>query len=317
MKFKKILIIGFDENSLAKEYWQRIDKLTNKKVFLPTESKELQKHLSNTDCLLVSLGVKVDKKMIDQAPNLKYIGVLATGYGKIDVSYAAKKGIMVCNIPGYSTEGVAEFAFAVILEHIREIERGKKQAREGNYSESTFFGVYEIKDKIFGVIGLGRIGSRIAEIAHDGFGAKVRYWSRTRKKELEKKGMKYQELNSLLKECDFLSLNLAYNKETESFLNSQRIKLIKPGAVVINLAPMELVDIKALEQRLKVGEITFILDHSDELSPTDAQRLSKYKNCILYPPIAYTTKEATATKQEIFVSNLENFLKGKSTNKVN
>jgi len=317
MKFKKVLAIGFNENTLVKEYWQRIDKLTEKKIFLPTEDKDLQKHLSNTDCLLVSLGVKVDKNIINQAPNLKYIGVLGTGYGKIDVSYAAKKGIVVCNIPGYSTEGVAEFAFAVILEQIREIEKGKKQARGGNYSESSFFEVYEIKDKIFGIIGLGQIGSRIAEIVHDGFKAETRYWSRTRKKTLEKKGIKYQGINSLLKECDFLSLNLACNKETENFLNSQRIKLIKPGAVVINLAPMELVDIKALEQRLKVGDITFILDHSDELSPVNAKRLSKYKNCILYPPIAYTTKEATAAKQETFVSNLENFVKEKTTNKVN
>ncbi len=317
MKFKKILILGIGQDSLTKETWKKIDRLTEKKVLLPADSKEVSKHLPTTDCLLVSLGVTVDKGMIDRASNLKYIGALSTGYGRIDDAYAAKKGIVVCNIPGYSTEAVAEFAFAIILEHIREIERGKKQAREGNYSESTFFEVYEIKSKIFGVIGLGQIGSRIAEIAHDGFGADTRYWSRTRKKEFERKGIKCQKIEVLIKESDFLSLNLAYNKETEHFLNSERIKLIKPGAVVINLAPMELVDVDALEERLKVGDITFILDHSDELSPADAKRLSKYKNCIIYPPIAYTTKEATAAKQEIFVQNIESFLKGKTINRVN
>lgn len=317
MKFKKILIIGIGKESLTKEAWARIDKLTQEKILLPADSIDIPKHLPTTDCLLVSLGITIEKGMIDRAPNLKYIGAFSTGYGRIDGAYAAKKGIVVCNIPGYSTEAVSEFAFAIILEHLRELERGKNQARKGDYSEATFFNVYEIKNKVFGIIGLGRIGSRIAEIAHDGFGADTRYWSRTRKKDLGKKGIKYQKVESLIKECDFLSLNLAYNKETEHFLNSKRIKLIKPGAVVINLAPMELVDIDALEKRLKTGNITFILDHSDELSPTDAERLSKYKNCIIYPPIAYTTKEATAAKQKIFVQNIENFLKGKPINKVN
>jgi len=317
MKFKKILIIGIGKDSLTKETWGKIDRLTEKKVLLPADSKDIQKHLPTTDCLLVSFGITVDKEIIDRAPNLKYIGALSTGYGRIDDAYAAKKGIVVCNIPGYSTEAVAEFAFAIILEHIRELERGKGQARKGDYSEATFFGVSEIRGKKFGVIGLGQIGGRIAEIAHDGFEADTRYWSRTRKKKYEKKGIKYQKVEVLIKESDFLSLNLAYNKETEHFLNSERVKLIKPGAVVINLAPMELVDIKALEKRLKKGDITFILDHSDELSPANSRRLSKYKNCIIYPPIAYTTREATVAKQEIFFQNLENFLKGKPTNKVN
>ena len=93
--------------------------------------------------------------------------------------------------------------------------------------------------------------------------------------------------------------------------------MIKPGVTVINTAPMELVDIPALEKRLKKDDITFILDHSDELDPAVTKRLLKFDNCILYPPVAYTTKEATKLKQDIFVSNLENFLNGKPTNKVN
>jgi glycerate dehydrogenase len=317
MKFKKILIIGIEKKSLTSEIWARIEKLTETKVLLPADSKDIPKHLPTTDCLLVTLSTVVDKKVIDSAPNLKYIGVLATGYGRIDDAYAAKKEIVVCNIPGYSTEGVAEFAFAIILEHLRELERGKKQARGGDYSEATFFNVSEIKDKVFGVIGLGQIGGRIAEIAHDGFGADTRYWSRTRKKKFERNGIKYQTVENLIKNADFLSLNLALNKETEGFLNKKRIGLIKSGAVVINLAPMDLVDINALIKRLKEGDITFILDHSDELSSVNAKRLSKIKNCIMYLPIAYTTREATVAKQGIFVGNLESYLSGKPINKVN
>lgn len=316
MKFKKILMLDFAENTLEPWYWKRIDALCEKKILLPRDSPEISKHLADTDCMLVNFLPAVNKKLIDSTPNLKYIGILATGYGRIDTAYAAAKGIPVCNIPGYATEAVAEFAFAAILGHIRDLERGKKQAGEGNYSESTFFHVYEIKDKKFGIIGLGNIGTRIAEIAL-GFGAKVQYWSKDRKKDYEARGVKYQGLANLIKECDFISFNLALNKETEKIINKELIQSIKPGAVVINLAPMELLDSDALKERLRKNDIIFIMDHTDELRPGNAKQLSKFKNSIMYPPIAYTTKEATVCKQEKFVGNLENFLKGRPSNKVN
>ena len=315
-RFKKILFLGYNQEDLPQESWHRIDSMSREKVLLPKDSPEISKHLANSDCLLLKLGAGADKRMIDNAPDLKYIGMFGTGYGRIDAAYAASRRIAVCNISGYSREGVAEFAFAVILEHIREVERAKAQARGGNYSEATFQGT-EIKNKTFGVIGLGNIESRIAEIAKHGFGANVQYWNITRREDYEKQGIQYQELNILVRQVDFLSLNLAYVPETKEFLSKARIQLIKPGAVVVNLSPMELVDIDALEKRLQIGDITFILDHSDELTQKQAKQLSQYKNCILYPPVAYTTKEATLMKQKIFVDNLENFLKGSPTNKVN
>lgn len=315
-KFKKILLLDFKEETLEPKFWERIDALCEEKVLLPRDSPEIQDHLTNSDCILVNFLPTVDKERIDKMPNLRYIGTLATGFGRIDADHAATKGIPVCNIPGYSTESVAEFTFATILEHLRELERGKKQAREGNYSEASFTAT-EIKGKPFGVIGLGNIGHRVAEIAFKGFQADLRYWNRTRKQECENKGFKYQELKSLIEECEFISINIALTKETEKLLDESLIKAIKPGALIVNTAPMDVLDMDALVQRLSLGDITFILDHSDELSEDDAKRLSQYKNCIIYPPIAYVSKEATANKQEIFVSNLENFLKESPTNKVN
>lgn len=315
MKFKKILLVGVDESKLEPAFWKRIDAIAEKKVFVPKESPEIKKQLADADCVLLSLGSKFDKQDIDAAPKLKYVGMLGTGYGRIDTAYAKTKGIVVTNIPGYSTEGVAEFVFAILLEHLRDLEKGKAQARAGDYSEFGF-NKTEIKGKVFGILGLGRIGSRVAEIAL-GFGADIRYWSRNQKKELEKKGIKYENADTLVPKCDFLSLHFALAKETEKFLNAPRIEKLKSGAVVINTAPMELVDIPALEKRLVKGDITFILDHSDEMSAEDLKKLSKHKNCIIYPPGAYLTKEASQLKQEIFVSNIEKFLKGTPTNKVN
>lgn len=315
MKFKKTLTVGIDRSKLDEDYWKMVNSLTEKIVALPKGSPDINTEIIDADCLLVAFGVTVDKETIGKAPNLKYIGVLAVAFGKIDTNYAKSKNITVCNCAGYSTEAVAEFVLSAILEHIRQLEEGKRRGRNGNYSEAGISAT-EIKNKIFGVIGLGSIGSRVAEIAL-GFGADVRYWSRNRKEEAEKRGVKYTDADDLIGNADFLSLNLAQTKDTEKFLNKERIEKIKKGAVVVNTAPMELVDIDALSERLAKGDITFILDHSDEMTEADLKKLSKHGNCIIYPPIAYVTKEARMAKQEIFVGNIENFLNGSPTNKVN
>src|SRR3989338_3686855 len=315
MKFKKILTIGINEANLGSEHMKKLNLFAEQIVSLPKSSPEVKKHLADTDCLLVCFGLDVTKADIDDSPKLEYIGVLATAYGKIDYKYAKKKGIVVCNIPDYSTESVAEFTIAVILEHIRKLGEGKSKVREGDCSGDGFYAT-EIKNKKFGVLGLGNIGGRVAELAL-GFNADVRYWSRNRKPKFESKGIKYQDSDHLIRECDFLSINLAQTSDTKNFLNEKKINSLKKGAIVVNTAPMELVNIKALEKRLQSGEITFILDHSDEMKSEDVKTLAKYKNCIIYPPIAYVSKEAAIAKKEIFVKNIENFLKGSFVNVAN
>ncbi len=140
MQFKKILTIGIGETSLNAEYWKKIDSLTKNRILLAKDNPEIKAQLKDTDCLLVNPFVfKVEKDHIDAAPKLKYIGVLSTAFGKVDYEYAAAKNIAVCNIPGYSTEAVAELAFGAILEHIRDLERAKTQARGGGLFGNNFF----------------------------------------------------------------------------------------------------------------------------------------------------------------------------------
>jgi lactate dehydrogenase-like 2-hydroxyacid dehydrogenase len=326
MEFRKILMIGYAESDLDPEHWKRIDKICHEKVLLPRESPDIPDQLPSIDCLLLKLGMAADQKTIDSAPLLKYIGMFGTGVGNIDTEYSAKKGITVCNLY-YATEAVAELSFALLLENMREIGRAKAQGENArasanpaakDFSEASYQGS-ELKGKAFGVVGLGRIGGRIAEIAKEGFSADVRYWSRNRKPDYESRGIRYQSIESLLKECDIVSLNLAHVAgQTTHFLDTQRISIVKNGSIVINLSPMELVDIHALTTRLASEDhaLTFILDHSDELSGEEIATLARYENCIMYPPIAYTTKEASVIKKNIFIENLENFLKGKPSNKV-
>ncbi len=310
MKFKKILTIGIGTR-LDSEYWGKLDAVADKRVDLAKDNSDVSKELADADCLLVAFGVSVTKAMIDVAPTLKYIGVLATAYGKIDTTYAKGKNIPVCNLAGYSTEAVAEFSIAVILENIRQLEEGKRRGRAGNYSEAGLT-AREIKGSVFGVIGLGRIGNRVAEIAQ-GFGAEVRYWSRNKKNV----PFTYQDADALIAEADFLSFHLAQTPETKNFLNAKRIQSMKGGAVVLSTVPMEPVDTDALVKRLAVGDITFIFDHSDETPKEIMVQLTQFKNCIIYPPMAYITDEAKAEKQKIFLANIESFLNGSPTNQVN
>lgn len=305
MKFHKILVTGFDKSALDEAVWKKINATSDSIVFEPQ---------ADVDCLLSKFN-KVDKAMIDSLPKLKYIGVLATGYGTVDVEYAKTKKIVVCNIPGYATESVAEYVFGLILEHLRQLEKAKVIGRNGDYSGDGFSAT-EIKGKQFGIIGMGRIGTRVAQLASS-FGANVVYWSRERKKDVEAIGVVYKPIDKFISTCDFLSLHVNKTKDTEGILNRDRILALKKGTIVINVSPMELVDLTALEERLQKGDVTFIFDHPDEMDVKDVQKLAKYPSCAVYPPIGFVTKEARVVKQEIFVANLENFLKGEPQNKVN
>lgn len=305
MKFHKILITGFSHENLDEKVWNQIKGFCDSLVFEPA---------ADVDGLLCRFN-KVDKQLIDQFPQLKYIGVLATGYGTVDTEYAKSKNIVVSNIPGYCTQSVGEYVFAIILEHLRQLEKAKQVARFGDYSGDGF-SASEIADKKLGVIGLGRIGRKVAEIGAFGFSAKVSYWSRNRKPEVEQKGISYKEIDALVVESDFLSLHLNKTQETEKILNKRLFNLIKPGAVLINVSPMELIELDALEARLKQGNLTFIFDHPDEMEKKEVGRLVQYPNCIVYPPIGFITKEARIQKQMIFISNLENYLNGSPTNLV-
>src|SRR3989344_1837916 len=203
MKFKKLVAYNIDrKNMLDAKSWKQIDGMTDKIVFLPNESPILKQELKDADGLLINFGTFFTKEHIDMAPHLKYIGVLATAYGKIDDKYAKQKKIIVSNLKGYSTESVAEFIIAVILEYARGLEEGKRRGRKGNYSEMGI-SAFELKDKVFGVVGLGAIGTRTAELAL-GFSANVRYYSRNIKKGQEKKGIKYEPLDKLLTTADIL-----------------------------------------------------------------------------------------------------------------
>jgi D-3-phosphoglycerate dehydrogenase len=311
-----MVFLNYRGPELWTQYWHRIDRLTTNKILISKNDTNLQSELKNADALLLKpVGDKINKAFIDMVPKLRFIGMLGTGTGGIDLAYCNSKKIVVTNISDYATEGVVEITFGWIFDQIREIEREKNEARKGDYSGSTFGGV-EIKGKNFGVIGLGNIGHRTAEIAK-AFGANVRYWSRNRRESEEKiLDIKYMDVNSLIQTSDFITLNISSTPETRDFLDGERINLIKKGAILINPSPMELINFDALVKRLNKNDMTFIFDHSDEVEPKQLNILKNFSNCIVHLPIGFTTEEAMATKQESFAKNIESFLRGSPKNVV-
>ena len=314
--FKKILLWNYTEDDFEEQYWNRIDKVCDQKVLLSLDGSDVEQHLPDADCILVKLGMAVDSQIMDRAPNLRYVGMFGTGYGRIDTAYASSKDITVCNVTGYSTQSVSEFGVGALLEQFREIERAKERGRTGPYTFATFMGS-ELGSKVVGIVGLGTIGARFAQMLSKGFGCDVRYWSRTRKQKEEEDGIRYQEIEPLLREADIVSLHLSANPDTIGFMSESRINMLKPGAILLNLSPTELVDQTGVENRLAQGDITFIFDHPNELSSEQAEKLSKYGQCIMYPPIANITGPASTDRQNGFVSSLENYIGGSPTNKVN
>lgn len=308
--FKKAVVINIADSHFDKKYLKQLDGLIEKKVIISRDDPKLFDELKDCDVLLIGFQVPVGKEVFDAAPNLKLINILATAYGTVDLQIAARRNISVCNLAGYSTESVAEFTIAALLHEMRNLREGLQRAESGNYD---FAGIKarELKNSRFGVIGLGNIGNRVAELAA-GFGAQVSYWSRTKKNT----PFLYQDLGGVLGTCSYISVNVAETDDTKGLLNNSNLGLIRPDSILISTVPPPVIDIDALADRLNDGDITFISDHPDEMSEQDLGKIKNFSNCVLYPPIAFLSDEARIAKQEIFISNLKQFLNGKPQNLV-
>ena len=312
MSFKKAVLINIADSHFDQQYWDKIDELVETKVSLERDDPHLLDKLKDVDVLLLGFGVPIEKELIAAAPNLKLINILATAYGKVDVNAAAARSIPVCNLGGYSTEAVSEFTIAAILQEIRDLAEGLRRADAGNY-DFTGIKARELKNSNFGVVGLGNIGNRVAEIA-SGFGANVSYWSRNKKNA----PFTYQEnLDDLLANNDIISINVAETEDTTKLFNAENVPLIPSGAVLISTVPTSVIDTDALAARLAKNDITFIFDHPDTMPPEELAKIKDFENVVRYPAIAFITNEARIAKQEIFIGNMVGFLDGDVQNKVN
>lgn len=299
--------------------WEAMGSLGDLQVYDRTSPSELLERAEGAEVLITNKTLISDKDM-DALPELKYIGVLATGYNVVDVEVAKKKGIVVTNIPAYSTRSVAQMVFAHILNITQRVEHYACLNRQGKWSDNADFSYWdteliELDGKWMGIVGFGNIGQATARIAL-AFGMKVAVYTSKPQSDLPE-GIIKMDLDQLFSTCDVVSLHCPLTPSTKEMVNAKRLNLMKPNAILINTGRGPLVNEQDLADALNEGRI--MAAGIDVLSIEPAVRsnpLLSARNCFITPHIAWATKEARTRLMQIAVSNLKEFLNGNVVNNV-
>ena len=299
--------------------WEDMGSLGDLQVYDRTSPSELLERAEGAEVLITNKTLISDKDM-DALPDLKYIGVLATGYNVVDVEAAKKKGIVVTNIPAYSTHSVAQMVFAHILNITQRVEHYACLNRQGKWSDSADFSYWdteliELDGKWMGIVGFGNIGQATARIAL-AFGMKVAVFTSKPQSDLPE-GVIKMDLDQLFSTCDVVSLHCPLTPSTKEMVNAKRLNLMKPNAILINTGRGPLVNEQDLANALNEGRIMAAGIDVLSIEPADPSNpLVSARNCFITPHIAWATKEARTRLMQIAVSNLKEFLNGNVVNNV-
>lgn len=299
--------------------WEDMGSLGDLQVYDRTSPSELLERAEGAEVLITNKTLISDKDM-DALPELKYIGVLATGYNVVDVEAAKKKGIVVTNIPAYSTRSVAQMVFAHILNITQRVEHYACLNRQGKWSDSADFSYWdteliELDGKWMGIVGFGNIGQATARIAL-AFGMKVAVFTSKPQSDLPE-GIIKMDLDQLFSTCDVVSLHCPLTPSTKEMVNAKRLNLMKPNAILINTGRGPLVNEQDLADALNEGRIMAAGIDVLSIEPADPSNpLLSARNCFITPHIAWATKEARTRLMQIAVSNLKEFLNGNVVNNV-
>jgi len=279
----------------------------------PIPRKLLLQKVKSCEALISLLTEKIDREVIDQMPNCKIIANYAVGYNNIDIDYAKKKNIIVTNTPDVLTESTADLTMALVLSCARRLSEGERLLRAKKFKgwkPKLLLGM-ELKDKTFGILGAGRIGSAVAKRAKS-FGTHINYVDSNRNQKLEKETKaKKVELTYLLKNSDILSVHLPLNDQTYHFLNQERLNQLKRNSILINTTRGEIVDEKALIRLLKINELMAVGLDVFENEPNLNPELLKFPNVLVLPHLGSATNEARNGMAELAVKNVINVLNRK------
>ncbi len=283
-----------------------------------TEEKAIERLKGVGIAIADCYNAPLNKKVLERTDTLKLLAINSTGYDLVDVAAAKAKGIHVANVPGFSTEAVAEHAIALMLAVSKKIPAGDAAMRQAPFQidpenqEHLKYLCFDLAGKTLGVVGLGNIGSRVVKIGQ-GFDMKVLAYNRSQK---NVEGVKQVSLNELLKESDIVSLHLPLSPETENIITAERLQMMKPTAILINTAPGKCVDESALISALQSHKIAGAgLDTIVDWSASNP--LLKLDNVVLSPHSAFFTEEALENCADIIVANVKAFVEGKAVNIVN
>lgn len=299
--------------------WEGIQALGELTVYDRTAPAELLERSAGAEVLITNKTVITAEDMAALSA-LKYIGVLATGYNIIDIQAAKERGIIVTNIPAYSTNSVAQMVFAQILNITRRVGHYAYANRHGRWANNPDFCYWdtelvELEGKKMGIIGLGNTGKATARIAV-GFGMQVYAYTSKPQSQLPE-GVRKMELDELFRECDVVSLHCPLTPDTKDLVNAERLAAMKPTAILINTGRGPLVNEQDLADALNKGVIAAAgLDVLSSEPPLYTNPLLTAKNCFITPHIAWATKEARVRLMDIAVENLKGYVTGAVVNNV-
>lgn len=315
---KIVVLDGYtcNPNDLSWDMFEDLGELT---VYDRTKPSEVLERTKDADVLLTNKTV-LNKEMILQLVHVKYIGVLATGYNVVDVATAKEKGIIVTNVPGYSTDSVAQHVFSLLLEITTRVGHHDQTVKSGRWSDNADFCYWdyplmELAHKTFGVLGYGRIGKQTAVIAK-AFGMNVIAYDRGRTNHdgiVEK-----VSLAQLFARSDIISLHVPLSEDTREIINKNSLSMMKDGVILINTSRGPLINESDLAQALKSKKVKAAgLDVLTQEPPAADNPLIPLDNCLITPHIAWAPIEARERLLHIAAENLKKYQEGIEQNRVN
>ena len=298
--------------------WERLLSLGNCSIYDRTAPDAVVAEAAEAELVLTNKAV-LSRESIEALPALKYIGVMATGYNVVDLPAARERGIVVTNVPIYGTDSVAQMVFAHVLHFTQRVAHHSQAVHEGRWSAAVDwcfwdFPLLELSSMTMGVVGFGRIGRATAKLA-DAFGMQVLVATRTGGELPEY--ARAVELDELFETSDVVSLHCPLTAETEGMVNAERLRRMKPTALLINTGRGPLIDEAALADALARGEIAGAgLDVLSSEPPAADHPLVGLDNCVITPHIAWATRAARSRLLDVVVDNVAAYLAGQPQNVV-
>jgi glycerate dehydrogenase len=316
-------IVVLDGYTLAADgnSWAALGQLGEVEIHDRSKADEVRAR-ARSAAVLITNKAPVRAEVIDQAPHLRLIAVSATGHDCVDVAAASRCGILVSNVPEYGTDSVAQFTLALLLELSHSVGRHAEAVRAGEWSRSSDFCFWkapliELAGKTMGIVGYGRIGRRVGELAH-ALGMSVLVHSRSHPALPANQRFAWATLEELFAGSDVLSLHCPLTPETSGLVNRERLKRVRPGAFLINTARGGLVVEEDLAKALNEGRLAGAAVDVVSREPIRPDNpLLAARNCLITPHIAWATRQARRRLLEATLANVANFLAGRPTNLVN
>jgi len=316
---KMVILDGFTLNP-GDQSWKALEALGECQLYPRTSASQVVERSAGFD-ILITNKVPVSREALSQLPELKYIGVTATGYNIVDVVAARERGVCVTNVPIYGTRSVAQFTFALILELAHHVGAHAVAVSAGEWARCPDFSFWktpqvELEGRTLGIVGWGRIGRAVGALAA-AFGMRVMVATRHSGQSLEG-GALSVSLETLFRESDVVTLHCPLTDSTRNLVNRDRLSLMKPGAWLINTSRGPLVDEEALAQALNEARLgAAALDVLAMEPPRADHPLFQARNCFITPHMAWATLAARRRLMDTVVENVRAFLAGEPRNVVN